>query len=127
MRILVVDDDSLAGQMTGAVLEEAGYDVVLAEDAIAAVQMLNTDPAIGLVVSDMNMPMVSGIDLFCELRTQGVNIPFILLTGDEPAILLAREPRLNACLAKDCALEEYLPQIVAGVLARQTGEGENGG
>jgi CheY-like chemotaxis protein len=66
----------------------------------------------------MNMPMVSGIDLFRELRDQGSALPFILLTGDEPAGLLLQEPRLDACLLKDFSLEETLPQVMAEVLAR---------
>ena len=119
MRILVVDDDSLAGQMTAAVLEEAGHEVVLAEDGIAAAEMLNADTTIGMVISDMNMPMVSGIDLFRELRAQDVNLPFILLTGDDPVDMLAQEPKLDACLMKDFALEESLPAIMAEVLARR--------
>lgn len=118
MRILVVDDDSLAGEMTGAVLEEAGHEVVLAGDGMAATAKLDADPAIAMVVSDMNMPMVSGIDLFRELRAQGVNLPFILLTGGDPGGLLAREPGLDACLIKDAALEENLPRVLAAVLAR---------
>lgn len=118
MRILVVDDDSLAGEMTGAVLEEAGHEVVLAGDGMAAAATLDADAAIELVVSDMNMPMVSGIDLFRELRAQGVNLPFILLTGDDPGGLLAQEPKLDACLMKDGALEETLPRVLAAVLAR---------
>ena len=118
MRILVVDDDSLAGEMTGAVLEEAGHEVVLAGDGIAAAELLNTDAAIELVVSDMNMPMISGIDLFRELRAQDVNLPFILLTGDDPAGPLAQEPKLDACLIKDAELEESLPRVIAEVCAR---------
>jgi CheY-like chemotaxis protein len=66
----------------------------------------------------MNMPMVSGIDLFRELREQGNSLPFILLTGDEPAGLLLKEPRLDACLLKDFSLEETLPQVMAEVLTR---------
>jgi CheY-like chemotaxis protein len=118
MRILVVDDDPLAGELTGAVLEEVGHEVVLAEDGISAAQMLDADPTIGMVISDMNMPMVSGIDLFRELRGQGVRLPFILLTGDDPAALLAQEPGLDASLMKDCALDESLPGLVADVVAR---------
>lgn len=118
MRILVVDDDSLAGQMTGAVLEGAGHEVVLTEDGIAAVETLNADAGIEMVISDMNMPMVSGIDLFRELRAQGAKLPFILLTGDDPAALLAQESALDACLMKDFALEESLPRVMAEVLAR---------
>lgn len=119
MKILVVDDDALAGAMTGAVLEGEGHDVLLAENGVEAAEMLNADGAIEMVVSDMNMPMVSGIDLFRELRGQGSSLPFVLLTGDEPAGLLAQEPALDACLLKDAALEETLPQTIAAVLARR--------
>ena len=36
MRILVVDDDAMAGELTGAVLEELGHEVVLSEDGVDA-------------------------------------------------------------------------------------------
>jgi CheY-like chemotaxis protein len=118
MRILVVDDDSMAGEMTAAVLEGMGHEIVLAEDGVDAAGKLNADPGIGMIVSDMNMPMVSGIDLFRELREQGSDLPFVLLTGDEPDGLLAAEPRLDACLLKDFTLEDSLPQVIDAVLAR---------
>lgn len=119
MRILVVDDDALAGEMTAAILEEKGHEVIVAEDGVDAVGKLNANGPIGMIVSDMNMPMVSGIDLFRELREQNCTLPFILLTGDESAALLAREPRLDACLLKDFNLDVALPRVVAEVLARR--------
>ncbi|MDZ4202313.1 MAG: response regulator [Gallionella sp.] len=119
MRILVVDDDSMAGEMTAAVLEEAGHEVILSEDGVDAAEKLNADGGIEMVISDMNMPMVSGIDLFRELREQNWDKPFILLTGDEPEGLLKQEPRLDGCLLKDFSLEETLPQMMAEVLARR--------
>ncbi|HZX31925.1 MAG TPA: response regulator [Rhodocyclaceae bacterium] len=118
MRILVVDDDAMAGEMTAAVLEEMGHEVVLAEDGVDAAGKLNGDGGIDMVISDLNMPLISGIDLFRELRDQGSRLPFILLTGDEPEGPLALEPRLDACLLKDFTLEESLPPIVTEVLAR---------
>lgn len=120
MRILVVDDDALAGEMTAAILEGQGHEVAIAEDGVDAVGKLNADGTIGMIVSDMNMPMVSGIDLFRELREQNCTLPFILLTGDESAALLAQEPRLDACLLKDFNLDLALPRVVAEVLARRT-------
>lgn len=117
MKTLVVDDDPLAAAMVAAVLEELGHSVLVAENAIDAAEQLNADSAIGLVVSDMNMPMVSGIELFRELRAQGNALPFVLLTGDSPEGLLAQEPRLDACLMKDFSLDEALPQVIAQVLA----------
>ena len=119
MNILVVDDDPLAAAMVAAVLEALGHTVLQAENAIEAAEQLNAHSDIALVVSDMNMPMVSGIDLFRELRAQGNLLPFILLTGDAPEGLLAQEPRLDACLTKDFFLDEALPQVIAQVLAQQ--------
>lgn len=119
MKILVIDDDAMAAEMSGAVLEDLGHEVILAEDGVDAVAKLNADAGIELVISDMNMPLISGIDLFRELREQGNKLPFILLTGDAPAPLLAQEPRLDACLLKDYSLEETLPQVLAEVLARR--------
>lgn len=118
MLILVVDDDAMAGELISVVLEELGHEVLLCEDGIDAASQLNANSHIGMVISDMNMPLVSGIDLFRELREQGSTLPFILLTGDEPEGLLAQEPRLDACLLKDFMLEERLPQVIADVLAR---------
>ena len=118
MNILVVDDDPLAAAMVAAVLEALGHTVLQAENAIDAAEQLNAHSNIALVVSDMNMPMVSGIDLFRELRAQGNLMPFILLTGDAPEGLLAQEPRLDACLTKDFSLDEALPQVIAQVLAQ---------
>jgi CheY-like chemotaxis protein len=119
MRILVVDDDSMAGEMTAAVLEGEGHQITLAENGVDAAGILNTDLEIDMVISDMNMPMVSGIDLFRELREQNWTKPFILLTGDEPEHLLKQEPRLDGCLLKDFSLDETLPQMMAEVLARR--------
>ena len=118
MQILVVDDDSLAGEMIGAVLEGMGHEAVLAENGVDAADKLNSQAGIKMIISDMNMPMVSGIELFRELREQGNTLPFILLTGDAPDGLLAREPRIDACLLKDFGLDETLPQVIKAVLAR---------
>lgn len=120
MQILVVDDDALAGEMTTAVLEDQGYQVVQAADAVEAVEQLNACPQITLIVSDMNMPLISGIDLYRDLKEQGQTRPFILLTGDDPTLLSAKEPGLDACIQKDSNLEQSLPVAVKQVLARKS-------
>jgi CheY-like chemotaxis protein len=118
MQILVVDDDALACEMTAAVVESAGHEVLMAENAIEAMEKLAASPEIGMVISDMNMPLMSGIELFREMRSQGIKLPFILLTGDDPARLLLEEPALDACLTKDYSMEETLPQLIASVTAQ---------
>jgi len=121
MRILIVDDDPLAGELAAAVLEDAGHDCVLAEHGIAALELLATDTAIGLIVSDMNMPLISGLELFREHCAQGRALPFILLTGDDPEPLHAQAPGLAGVLMKDAALEDRLPALVAALAVDPAG------
>src|SRR5690554_3502761 len=116
MEILVVDDDQLAAEMTGAVLEACGYTVFQAENAIEGMQVLNQQPAIELIISDLNMPLINGIEFYRELNEQGNALPFILLTGDDPDALLAEEPRLSACVMKDFTLQDSLPAAINAVM-----------
>ncbi|WP_205340303.1 response regulator [Denitrificimonas caeni] len=117
MQILVVDDDLLAGEMTTAVLEDLGYKVFQAENAVEAMEVLNQQPDIELIVSDLNMPMISGIEFYRELKEQGSKLPFILLTGDEPEKILAEEPGLDACVMKDFSMQESLPAAIRTVMS----------
>ncbi len=117
MQILVVDDDQLAGEMTTAVLEDCGYTIFQAENAIEGMQVLNQQPSIELIVSDLNMPLINGIEFYRELREQGQKLPFILLTGDNPEALLAEEPGLNACVMKDFTMQDSLPAAINAVMS----------
>ena len=112
MRIMVVDDDPLASEMAVFILEDAGHECLQAANGIEALEMLAGTEDVELIVSDMNMPLLSGLELFRELREQGIALPFVLLTGDDPEPLLAQEPGLAACLPKDESLEATLPALV---------------
>lgn len=117
MQILVVDDDPLASEMIVAVLEDQGHQVYQAEHALAALEVLNEQAGIELIVSDMNMPLMTGVELYRELQTQGSKLPFILLTGDDPEAARAQEPSIHACVMKDFSMEETLPAAIVKVMA----------
>lgn len=117
MNILIVDDDSFSAEMTGALLEAMGYAVSFADNGFDALDKLEADSSIQLVISDMNMPMMSGIELFHSLREQGYTQPFILLTGDDPAPLLTQAPTLNACIMKSGSLFEDLTESISHISA----------
>lgn len=112
MHILVVDDDPLAGTLAAAILEEEGHVVVLAENALEAMEQIHSLDNIEIIVCDLNMPLMSGLELFAELRREDYQLPFILLSGDDPAVLRQQEPRLDDCLTKDAELEQTLPQAI---------------
>ena len=82
-RVLVVDDEPLIRQLNTDILEEAGYQVEIAEDGAAAwnaMQLTEYD----LVVTDNQMPKVSGVDLVVKIRTAGMVLPVIMATGTLP-------------------------------------------
>lgn len=119
MKILVVDDDLLAAEMTGAILESANYEVIIAENAVEGLELVAAHPDLSMIVSDMNMPLISGIEFFHEVRAQQLKLPFIVLTGDEPDSLLQQEPALDGCLMKDFDLQDALLQLVHSLLQQQ--------
>ena len=116
--ILVVDDDEFTAELTGMILEAAGYGVTIAVGGMEAMEKMAQDPAIRMVVSDMNMPFIDGVQLFAELREHGYAQPFVLLTGDEAAPLRSANPGMDAVLTKDEDLKESLPELVESLLSR---------
>ena len=114
--ILVVDDDVFTAELTGLSLEAAGYDVLIGEGGPDALEKLAGNPSIRLVVSDMNMPIMDGAELFEELRQQGFRQPFVLLSGQE----MQPCPGMAAMLIKDEHLQEALPRLVGELLGARS-------
>ena len=114
--ILVVDDDPFTAELTGMIIEMAGYETVIAEGGLDALEKIEGNPAIRAVVSDMNMPIMDGIELFAELRRQGYSQPFLLITGEEAAPLRLAHPEIDAIMTKDEQLQETLPEMVASLI-----------
>ena len=79
-RILLVDDDPGVREAMSAFLSRAGYDVSVAESGETALARAAANPC-DVVVSDLKMPGMTGIELLEELRRQGNPIPFVLLTA----------------------------------------------
>lgn len=115
--ILVVDDDEFTAELTGMILETAGYDTVIAIGGMDALEKIAGNNAIRVVVSDMNMPFIDGIQFFAELRGQGFRQPFVLLTGEEAAPLRVAHPDMDAVLTKDENLQETLPELMESLLS----------
>ena len=104
-RILVVDDDEIIGNMEKAQLERFGYQVTVAgngKDALAVFR--ENDHAIDLVITDMTMPHLTGVELVRELRKIRPTLPIILCTGFSD--LIDKEKAL------DLGIKKYLMKPV---------------
>ena len=115
--VLVVDDDPFTAELTGMIIEMAGFETIIAEGGMDALEKIEGNPAIAAVVSDMNMPMMDGVELFAELRKLGYGQPFLLITGEESAPLRLAHPEIDAIMTKDENLQETLPEMVESLLA----------
>lgn len=109
-RILVVDDDPFVREILEFVLQAGDYAVETAEGGTEALEKCLSNREIELVVSDMNMPGISGLELTKELRKNGFDMPIIVLTGDsdKPAAGEALESGANACLIKDEDIQDTI-------------------
>lgn len=79
-RILCVDDDPGVLAATQEILEDAGYDVVGVRNAEAA-RTVVTRGGVDLVVCDYRLPGASGLELLEQLQEDGVEVPFVVVTG----------------------------------------------
>lgn len=84
-RVLVVDDSITTRQLVRTILEGAGHDVALAEDGEAAWRAIQTRGPFDLVVSDIEMPALNGLQLLARLRATRAttNVPVVLVTALE--------------------------------------------
>lgn len=79
-RVLVVDDEQLILKIISDILTKEGYDVLVANNCEKAAELLKTT-SFDVVLSDIKMPLKSGIDLLEEIKNKDPNIPVILMTG----------------------------------------------
>jgi putative two-component system response regulator len=82
-KILVIDDNAAVRDVIGEMLAVAGYEVVKAATAAEALELF-MDEGIGLVVSDVVMPDLSGPELLEEMRLHRPSLPIVLVTGADP-------------------------------------------
>ncbi len=79
-RILVVDDDESLRWVTQAQLQQSGYEVAAAADAASAVEQIRNFPP-DLVITDLKMPGMSGLDLLKAIRAEYPEIIVIMVTA----------------------------------------------
>lgn len=111
-RILVVDDDPNIGDLLRLHLKAAGYNVRVAEDAIAAGYMV-LDEAPDLIICDVNMPHMDGFEFVAALKADSTlpYVPVIFLTSHEDGDLRGKELGAVAYLVKPVRAETLLDVV----------------
>jgi len=87
--VLVVDDEPAVGRALARVLKSKGYHVKTVGDGIAAVSAIRHEP-FDVILSDIQMPGRTGVDLLRVVRAYNLDVPVILMTG-MPSMETAKE------------------------------------
>ena len=113
-RIMTVDDSASVRQMVGFTLRHAGYEVVEAADGAEALIKLDSEP-VDLVLADLNMPKVDGIELIRKVRAEPQLrfTPIVMLTTESQE---RRKQDGKAAGATGWIVKPFRPdQLVSGV------------
>ncbi|WP_415716661.1 chemotaxis response regulator CheY [Maridesulfovibrio sp.] len=85
MKVLVVDDFATMRRIIKNILRQIGFtNIVEADDGTTAWETLNKDDSIQFIVSDWNMPQMTGIELLRKVRSseEFADIPFLMVTAE---------------------------------------------
>jgi two-component system, chemotaxis family, sensor kinase CheA len=120
--VLVVDDQFTVRELQRSILEAAGYDVKTARDGREALTSITSDPDVELVVTDVQMPEMDGLELLRAIRERGErsSLPVVLVTsrGSEEDQRRGLEAGADAYIVKDQFDQRALIDTVERLLAR---------
>jgi two-component system, chemotaxis family, sensor kinase CheA len=121
-KILVAEDSFTVRELQRSILEAAGYPVVTARDGREALAILSHDTDIALVVSDLEMPYVNGLELTRTIRADAAHpsLPVIIITslGSEEDMLRGAEAGADAYMAKKGFDQQILLATVNRLIGR---------
>ncbi|HXF96946.1 MAG TPA: response regulator transcription factor [Gemmatimonadales bacterium] len=114
MKILVVEDDKTVGEYVRRGLEEAHHHVELVTDGAEALNLAATG-RFDLMVLDLRLPKLSGLEVLRTLRDRGSGLPVLVLTAQEAVDAKVQALRMGAddYVTKPFAFEELLARVEA--------------
>jgi two-component system phosphate regulon response regulator PhoB len=113
--VLVVEDETIIQEAIALALREDGYNVLLAEDGYNALQIVKTSQRLDLVVLDVMLPSINGLDLCRILRHEGSNVPVLMISarGNEADRITGLEVGADDYLSKPFGMRELVARCRA--------------
>lgn len=121
MKVLIVDDFATMRRIVKNILVQLGYkNIVEADDGSTAVELLKQEK-IDMIISDWNMPKMTGLDLLKHVRADDdlKDIPFIMVTAEaqQDNIILAVKAKVSQYIVKPFTAEtlgEKIDKVFGG-------------
>ena len=114
MKVLIVEDDRTVGQYVQRGLEEHNYQADLVDDGLEGLRLISGGQY-DLVVLDLRLPSMSGVEIVRTLRDRGVTTPILILTAQDSVETKVQALRSGAddYVTKPFAFEELLARVEA--------------
>jgi two-component system chemotaxis response regulator CheY len=118
--VLVIDDSALIRGQVREALTDEGYDVTEAADGEEAVEALQASELPVLIVCDVNMPRMNGLEFLEVLRTSPASkVPVVMLTTEMQRRMVRRARQLGAM---GWLLKPFKADLLVAAVHRLTGE-----
>jgi two-component system, chemotaxis family, chemotaxis protein CheY len=120
-RVMIVDDSRTARQQVVAALGEAGYDVLEASDGVDALEQINQASDLAVIICDINMPRMNGLDLLASLKQnqKSAHVPVLMLTTDGRPGPIAQA---RAAGAKGWMVKPFKPDLLLAAVQKLAGD-----
>lgn len=108
--VLVIEDEALIRDTVSLALGEEGFTVLTLENGRQALEVIRQTPALDLIVLDLMLPGLNGLDLCRLLRREGNSVPIIMLTakGDETDCVVGLELGADDYVTKPFGMRELI-------------------
>ncbi|WP_301108474.1 response regulator transcription factor [Sporosarcina sp.] len=120
-KILIVEDEQPIQKLLEFTLRQANYETAIAQDGEQAIQMV-TEESPDLIILDLMLPKIDGIEVCRQLRRQDIDTPIIMLTakGEEMDKIIGLEMGADDYMTKPFSPREVAARVRA--VLRRTGE-----
>jgi two-component system chemotaxis response regulator CheY len=116
-KILVVDDSSTVRQQIQIALKDCGFEILEACDGMEGISKISADREVALVILDVNMPRMNGIEMLEKVKEAGQNagLLVIMLTSEGQQTLIERAKKAGA---KGWIVKPFKAELLAAAVRK---------
>lgn len=120
-KIVVVDDSRTARQQVALALAESGYEIIEGVDGLDGIAKIVANPDAALIICDVNMPNMNGLDMLNALRQEHptVQTPIIMLTTEGQIELVQRAKQSGA---RGWIVKPFKPHMLLAAVRKLVGD-----
>ena len=120
-RVLIVDDSPTVRTQIARLLDEAGFETTEASDGVDGIEKLEANGDVRLVILDVNMPRMSGLDMLEKVKQNGhyQDLAIIMLTSEGQKSTVERAKRAGA---KGWIVKPFNPALLLAAVQKLTSD-----